>query len=146
MAQPKSQVSIHLKMKITDAGDIEKSEVKAAGTFLQRNNLAALTYTEKIEDYGDANTFITMQDEKVSIKRTGVVSMHQHFQLKKQTENVYKHPHGNILMETFTEAIRYQAPTQTKAGRLEMDYTVKLNGEDERKHTLELVITEEDSQ
>ena len=54
MAQPKSQVSIHLKMKITDAGDIEKSEVKAAGTFLQRNNLAALTYTEKIEDYGNS--------------------------------------------------------------------------------------------
>ncbi|MHA6250645.1 YwiB family protein [Oceanobacillus sp. CAU 1775] len=145
MVQPKSQVSIRLKMKIVDAGETEKNEVKAVGIFQQRNNLAALTYSEEIDGYGEANTFITMQQEKVSIKRTGVVTMQQNFRLNQLTENVYRHPHGNILMETFTDEIHYSPPTKADAGRLEMNYTVKLNGEDERKHTLELEFVEEDS-
>ena len=144
--QPKKQVSIHLKTVIEDAGVKEKSEVKASGVFYQKSNLDVLTYKEEIEGHGKANTLITIQPDRVSIKRTGVVSMHQQFRIGKLTENVYQHPHGNIHMETLTGKMVYRVPSEEEVGRLELTYIVKLNGQDERKHTLELLFTEEDSQ
>lgn len=146
MMQPKKQVSIHLKTVIEDTGETEMNEVRATGVFYQRNNLDVLTYKEEIEGHGGANTLITIQPERVTIKRTGVVSMHQQFQIGKRTENVYQHPHGNIHMETLTGKINYKVPSEREQGRLELAYIVKLNGQDERKHTLELLFTEEDSQ
>lgn len=146
MVQPKNQVFIHLKTVINDTGELEENEVKAAGSFYQRNNLDVLTYKEELEKAGEVNTLITIQPERVTIKRTGAVSMHQQFQKEKLTENVYQHPHGNIHMETFTNGILYRAPGEKQPGLLQLEYTMKLNGQNERRHTLELLFTEEDSQ
>jgi uncharacterized beta-barrel protein YwiB (DUF1934 family) len=116
------------------------------GVFQQKETLAVLTYKEEIEGHGTVNTLITIQSGKVSIKRKGAVSMHQKFRLQHPTENVYQHPHGNIHMETYTDQMTYIPPESEKSGRLRLEYNVKLNGQEERKHTLELVFTEEDAQ
>ncbi len=145
MIQPKKQVAIHLKTVIHDTGQKEENELKATGTFYSRNHLDVLTYSERVEGDRDINTLITIQPEHVAIKRAGAVSMHQQFQMRKLTESVYQHPHGNFRMETFTNEIVYRAPDE-QPGRLRLAYTVKLNGQNERNHTLELLFTEEDSQ
>lgn len=145
MQQLKSNVLVHLDMVIHDGEAMEESKVKAAGVFQQKSNLAVLTYKETIEGHGEVNTFITIQPERVSIKRTGVVTMHQQFRINQRTENVYQHPHGNIHMETFTDEIYFSPLEQGKSGQLKLTYSVKLNGQDERKHTLELLVIEEDS-
>lgn len=145
MIQPKKQVAIHLKTVINDTGQAEENELKSTGTFYSRNRLDVLTYKERVEDDGEIKTLITIQPERVAIKRSGIVSMHQQFQMKKPTESVYQHPHGNIHMETFTNEMLYRAPGE-QPGILHLEYTVKLNGQNERKHTLELLFTEEDSQ
>src|SRR5699024_9592182 len=103
MIQPKSRVSIHLKTVIHDGKVTEENEATAVGVFHQKETLAVLTYKEEMEDYGAVNTLITIHSERISIKRTGAVSMHQQFHLHHPTENVYQHPHGNIHMETFTD-------------------------------------------
>lgn len=140
------QVAIQLHTEIDDAGEIEKSNVKASGEYHQKNNLNVITYKEKIEEQGEINNLITIQSEKISIKRFGFVSMHQQFRKGQITENVYQHPHGNIHMETFTKDISFEPPKHGQSGRLRLNYTVKLNGQNERKHTLELLFTEEDAQ
>lgn len=143
MNEPEKRVAIQLKMKIQDASDKEVNHIKATGVFFRKGKLDVLRFEETIDDMA-ISSLITIQKEKVTIKRTGAVSMHQQFRLGQVTENVYKHPHGNLHMETFTQLMMYQPLVQGIPARLNMDYTVKLNGQDERKHTLELIITEED--
>ncbi|MFD2044386.1 DUF1934 domain-containing protein [Ornithinibacillus salinisoli] len=140
------QVMVELITTIDDNGHKEYSKTKQKGTYYQKNNLDVLTFEEQTEDERTIKNMITIQQGKVSIKRSGVVSMHQKFHTKQTTENVFRHPHGNIHMETFTDTIHSQPLGLSNAGRLKIDYTVKLNGQDERKHTLELTYDEEDSQ
>ena len=146
MVQPKKQVFIQLKTVINDTGEIEKNEVKFSGVFSQKGSLDVLTYKENLEDQGEVSTLITIQPDKVSIKRTGIVSMHQQFRIGRVTENVYQHPHGNIHMETLTDKASYTPLEKGESGNLQLGYTTKLNGQNERKHTLDLAFTEEDAQ
>lgn len=145
MNETKKRVAVELKTTIQDAADKEMNAVKANGVFVQSAGRDVLSYKEKVDDM-DITTMITIQQEKVSIKRSGAVSMHQQFRLGQLTENVYKHPHGNIHMETFTNTIVYEQLQPSKSARLRLKYTVKLNGQDERNHMLELFIKEEDSE
>lgn len=144
MSQPKKHVAIRLKTNIREAADIEENEIKATGVFFQKGTMDVLNFKDKIEDL-EIPTLVTIQPEKVAIKRSGAVSMHQQFRLGQATENVYKHPHGNIHMETFTNHLSYSTLASGEPAELKLEYTVKLNGTDERKHTLELIFTEEDS-
>jgi len=47
-------------------------------------------------------------------------------------------------METFTESISHKAQPTDAGGHLTIYYRVKLNGQEERKHKLELIYSEED--
>lgn len=143
MNELEKRVALQLKMKIQDASDKEVNHIKSTGVFFRKGKLDVLRFEETIDDM-EISSLITIQKEKVTIKRTGAVSMHQQFRLGQVTENVYKHPHGNLHMETFTQLMMYQPLGQGIPARLNLDYTVKLNGQDERKHTLELIIIEED--
>lgn len=134
-------VDIQLKTTIDDDGQTEQHTVKETGRFHQKGHTGILVFDE-ITDDGTIHNFMTMQDGKVSIKRTGAVTMHQQFHLQQKTENVYHHPHGTIHMETYTSDIRYHP----NAGELTIVYTVKLNGGHERNHRLNLLFTEEREQ
>ncbi|MBC5635599.1 DUF1934 domain-containing protein [Ornithinibacillus sp. BX22] len=142
----KNQVTIHLHTVIEDNGLKETSTVKQIGNFYQKNNMDVLAFEEKVEGDHAIKSMITIQPGKVNIKRSGIVSMNQQFRSEKVTENVYNHPHGHIHMETFTKSIDYQALSGEQAGHLKVEYTVKLNGQDERNHTLTLTFNKEEEE
>lgn len=143
MTQQGRNVMIELSTSILDNGSQEESHMKHSGEFFQKGKLDVLRYVEQGEDGSSTKSLITIQPDKVSIKRTGNVTMNQQFQQGQITENMLKHPYGSMHMETSTQTISYQAPSEHSEGRLIIDYTVKLNGQDERSHEIKLTFTEE---
>lgn len=139
-------VFIELHTTIDDDGQMEYNTIKNAGTFYQKGALDVLTFEEVTEDHSKVKNLITIQNDKVSIKRSGNVTMNQQFRANQITENVFKHPHGNINMETNTQSITYKSMNDFDKGKLSISYTVKLNGQEERKHELVLTYNEEDAQ
>ncbi len=142
MKQSGKQVMIQLHTRIDDQGDIENNHVKQTGQFFNRNNIDVLIYEEELEEGAIIKSLVTIQKDKVNIKRSGIITMNQQFLVDQITETHYEHPHGNFHMETFTNAITYESIKTDDQGRLMIDYTVKLNGMDERKHLLELTYKE----
>ncbi|MEW9676365.1 DUF1934 domain-containing protein [Lentibacillus sp. L22] len=141
MKQEQSQVAIELHMWIEDNGQVEETTTKATGYLYNRNKMDVLTYHEQLENSGDTiKNLLTIQREKVSIKRSGAVAMHQQFSPGETSETLFQHMHGAIHMETYTEEIVYQPPRRTKPGELSVAYQVKLNGQDARRHQLTLTI------
>lgn len=140
MDENAKQVAVELKTVIDDNGEMEYNTVREIGQYYRRGKVDVLTYNETTEDGSAIHNMLTIHTDKVSVKRTGPISMHQQFREQKTSENVYQHPHGNIHMETFTHSIGYQRLSDKQNGRLTIDYTVKLNGQDERKHQLALTI------
>ncbi|HLR62843.1 MAG TPA: DUF1934 domain-containing protein [Lentibacillus sp.] len=147
MEERSKQVAVELKTAIEDNGQKEYNTIRETGRLYQQANMDVLTYTETAEDGSQISNMITIHTDKVSVKRTGTVQMHQTFREQKLSENVFQHPHGKIHMETFTDAINYQMLTEQQSGVLAIDYTVSLNGQEERAHQLTLTIRpKEDSQ
>jgi uncharacterized beta-barrel protein YwiB (DUF1934 family) len=138
------QVRIHLQTVIEDNGQKETNSSKQNGMFYRKDKMDVITFEETTEDNQLIKSFITIHPEKVNIKRSGIISMNQQFRMEKVTENVYTHPHGNIHMETYTNSLFYQAMDSQQEGQLIINYTVKLNGQEERKHKLTLTINKED--
>ncbi|GIO26820.1 DUF1934 domain-containing protein [Ornithinibacillus bavariensis] len=140
------QVLITLHTRIMDDGEEETSQNTYRGHYYEKNNLEVLSFEEKTEDQYLIKSLITIQPEKVTIKRSGLISMNQQFRKDQITESIYTHPHGHMRMETFTNAITYQVDDQQTRGQLKIDYTVKLNGQEERHHMLTLTYQKEDIQ
>ncbi|GAB3789274.1 hypothetical protein GCM10028868_00310 [Virgibacillus kimchii] len=140
------KVRVILRTTITDQGETEENKLIHSGYFYRNHTFDVVKFDEQPEAGGTVHNMITMQQQKVTIKRTGAVSMNQKFQENKITENVYHHPHGTIHMETFTDSIRYQPLGEAGEGKLNISYQVKLNGLNNRKHELTLTLKEENSQ
>ncbi|HLS10237.1 DUF1934 domain-containing protein [Lentibacillus sp.] len=140
MEDGSKHVTVELQTAIEDNGQKEYNTVRETGRLHQQANMDVLTYAETAEDGSTINNMITIHTDKVSVKRTGPVRMLQTFREQKSSENVFQHPHGNIHMETYTKAINYQALSAQQNGLLTIDYTVRLNGQDERAHQLVLQI------
>lgn len=138
MQQNSERVNITLKTMIydVDSEEQETQEQSFAGEWTKKGNIDVLRYEEVIEEAGTIQNMITIRPERVSIRRTGAIQMNQQFQLGQKTENIYQHMHGNIHMETFAESISFTEDTMPRV--LEMYYTMKLNGQLERKHQLRL--------
>lgn len=141
MGSLQKQVMVELRTTIDDNGQMEYNTMEQSGTFFRKSELDVITYEEKTEDNAVTRNLITIQAGKVSIKRTGGLTMNQQFRAHQTTENVLKHPYGTIHMETYTNKITYQPLNETDMGKLAISYTVKLNGQEERKHELELTFT-----
>lgn len=142
MKQSGKQVMIKLDTSIDDNGNIENNHVKQTGQLFNRNDIDVLIYEEELEEGAIIKNLVTIQAEKVNIKRSGIITMNQQFLVDQITESNYEHPHGTFHMETFTHSITYESIKTHEQGRLMIDYTVKLNGMDERKHILELIYKE----
>ncbi|MCT1901223.1 DUF1934 domain-containing protein [Oceanobacillus sojae] len=138
MQQNSEHVDITLETMIfdLDSGDQETQEQTFTGEWTKKGDIDVLRYKEVIEEAGIIQNMIMIRPERVSIKRTGAIQMNQQFQLGQKTENIYQHMHGNIHMETFVESITFTEDTMPRM--LEMNYTMKLNGQIERKHQLKL--------
>lgn len=144
MKPEKQRVSINLKTRIDDQGEIEYNTVKETGDFYSKGHFDVLIFEEEIEPGATIRNLITIQLDKATIKRSGIVDMNQSFLLDKKTEAHYQHPHGTFHMETYTDSFTYDSLTEGVEGRLAITYTVKLNGMQERKHALELTYQKED--
>lgn len=144
MNDTKKQVIIKLKTIINDQGQIETMKTEQRGTFIRRGMRDVLLYDEVTDEGAKIGNFITIQKDKVSIKRSGSISMHQQFVVGQIDETMYEHPHGTIHLETVTQRLKYEPIPTRYSGKLEIDYTVSLNGQQERKHKLVLTYQEED--
>ena len=142
MKQNGKQVSIQLHTRIEDQGNVESNHVKQTGQFFKRNNMDVLVYEEELEEGAIIKNLVTIQPDKVNIKRSGTIAMNQQFRVAQITETHYEHPHGAFHMETYTQKVTYESLETNRQGRLAIDYTVKLNGMNERKHLLELIYKE----
>lgn len=141
MSNKAKEVTIHINTTIEDNGMMEHYETKARGRLFIRGNRHVLQFTTSELDE-PTNNLYTIQEDAVSIKRSGAVDMFQKFLKNQITENVYKHPHGMIHMETMTDHLVHL--TSDKTGRLHITYEVKLNGQEKRNHSLQLVYKEEE--
>ncbi len=146
MDAPQKKINIILKTTIDDDGQLESNEQSYHGVLFQKNNMDVLIFEETLEDGSTIKNLLTIYPHKVSINRSGAVKMNQKFQADQITENIYHHPHGKIHMETYTETIEYKKASNGTEGTLAIHYTVKLNGQDKRKHTLKLAYQEEETQ
>ncbi|QGH36382.1 DUF1934 family protein [Gracilibacillus salitolerans] len=139
----KSPVSIKMTMEIIDQGNKDITIVEEQGQLLEKDDTTVLKFSETNENNEQTASLITIQPDKVSVKRSGAVSMLQKFQRKQLTENVYRHPFGTMHMETETDQILYQAPVANKSGELFISYQTSLNGETPRRHRLTIRLNKE---
>lgn len=144
MNNGKQKVFIKLQTKINDQDQNETTTSNHYGTLLRRGKREVLLFNETTDDGRNITNFITLQENKVSIKRSGSVSMHQQFVVGKRTETMYEHIHGTIHLETYTKRLIYEPAENSAGGTLNIDYTVLLNGQIERQHKLVLTYQEED--
>ncbi|WP_217586375.1 DUF1934 domain-containing protein [Lentibacillus saliphilus] len=129
------KVSIELRTAVEDQDQVEYHTTHAIGDLYRKGATDVIMFEEKTDD-GTIQNMMTIQADKVSIKRTGALTMHQQFKHKQSTENVLRHPYVTIHMETWTDAINYD----TERGHLSVYYTVKLNGQEPRKQQLDVSI------
>ncbi|WP_277679675.1 DUF1934 domain-containing protein [Gracilibacillus dipsosauri] len=141
----KTPVSITMTMEIIDDDNKEITVTEEKGLLMEKNQMTVLTFSEQNEYNERTDSFITIQPDKVSVKRSGAVSMHQKFTEKQRTENVYRHQFGTMHMETMTEQIQYQQLEKKRNGKLFISYTTSLNGADPRRHRLTIQFSQEDN-
>ncbi|MBM7571245.1 DUF1934 domain-containing protein [Aquibacillus albus] len=142
MTVNQTSVNIKLTTEIRELGQKATTVVEEEGKFYQKGQTSVLQFVEHQEESDDIHAFITIQPEKVSVKRSGAVDMYQIFRKKQITENVYRHEFGSLHMETHTDQITYQQPENGKQGKLFISYTTKLNGEGNRRHRLTITFRE----
>jgi len=143
MEDNRKRVAIHLSTIIDDNGQMEYNTMQHIGALHEAGHADILTYGEEVNGE-EVRNLVTIQDGKVTIKRSGAVMMHQKFLKVKLTENIFKHPHGSIHMETTTYELSYDKQSNPLTGKVCIAYTVKLNGQEERKHELTLTYKEEE--
>ncbi len=132
----KTPISLKMITRIRDAEDETETVVEEVGSFIEKGNTAVLTFSEWNENQEKVDSLITIQPEKVNVKRSGAVTMNQQFLTGRETENVYRHEFGTIHMQTTTDQIFFETPKKDKAGNLFIQYKTILNGEEEREHEL----------
>src|SRR5690625_7751461 len=93
-----------------------------------------LVYEEELEEGAIIKNLVTIQPDKVNIKRSGTIAMKQQFRVDQITETHYEHLHGAFHMETYTQKVTYESLEKNRQGRVANDYPAKLNGMNERKH------------
>ncbi|WP_163580454.1 DUF1934 domain-containing protein [Gracilibacillus saliphilus] len=139
----KSPVSIKMTMEIIELGNKDLTVVEEKGHLLEKDDTTVLKFSETNENNEQTDSLITIQTDKVSVKRSGAVSMLQKFQNKQITENVYRHQFGTMHMETETDQIVYQPPVANQDGKLFISYQTSLNGETPRRHRLTISLAKE---
>lgn len=138
-------ITIRLDMTIDDQGTIEKTSSQYHGHLFQKETFDVLIYDETLEDGSIVRNLITIHPHKVTIKRSGSITMRQQFLEGRQTESMYEHPYGSMHMETHTTDMTYHSMNELNQGKLFISYKVKLNGTNERKHELMISYSKEDA-
>lgn len=127
MNEEKIPVSLKLVTEIRDQSRKENMVQETEGFLYAKNNATFLSYNEEIENAGEVQTVVKIQDEKVLIIRTGAVTMKQTFTKGKETEGTYQSPYGKMSMVTKTENIRTSFKN-IHNGKLFLTYLLEMQG------------------
>lgn len=137
--------SIPITLKLTtesnERGHKDIITIKEDGHCYQAPNRMILRFIEHQEEGEDIQTTVTIQEDRVAIRRTGPVQMHQVFIPKQWTENTYHHPYGLFYMQTKTDHIEHQFSSKSEKGRLFITYLLRLNQEEEQEKRQRLTLT-----
>jgi len=139
----KKDVAVELRTVIDDDGEKELSIVKQIGTYVKRGQIEVIVFNENSTDFGKVNNLITIQPDKINIKRSGSIKMNQQFLEGKKTECLYRYPYGSFFMEITTMSISHQPLQNDRKGEVTIQYEAKLNDEQKRYHHLTLTYMEE---
>lgn len=139
----KKNVAVQLHTVIEDQGDKEMSIVKQEGEYFRKGNLEVVTFTDRIEDIGTIKNQISIHTDKVTVKRSGAISMNQQFMEGKKSECLYRHPYGMFAMEIETYHVSAEYKDEGKTKEVVIEYDVFMNEDPPRSHYLTLTITEE---
>ena len=142
MGQGQKEVQIELHTEIEDEGQKETVTESHQGNYYMKDGKAVLLYTDKQNEVGEIKNFITVQPDKMSVKRSGAVSMQQIFVEDRQTECAYQHPYGRFLMEINTKKLEVDLMADTdKYGKVRIEYDMLFQGSN-RHYTLTMEFME----
>lgn len=145
MEQIKKRVTIKLNTIIEDNGQKEYYKTNEIGTYVTKGNISVLAFDETIENNENVHNVITIHPNKVTIKRTGAISMTQQFRINQKTESQLTHSFGRMGLETTTKKLKFELLPDQKKGKLVIYYSLKINGQTKRNHQLKLYFKEEEA-
>jgi|SRR5690625_3054286 len=137
----KKRVAIEIRTVIADQDDKELTISKQKGTYMKKGQKEVISFNEKTKDFGEVKSLITIQPDKVNLKRSGNITMNQQFVEGQISESLYRHPYGAFRMEIETQSITQQQKGQEK--KVIIIYDLKMDGAQTRHHHLTLTYTEE---
>jgi uncharacterized beta-barrel protein YwiB (DUF1934 family) len=142
MGTLKKRVQIELKTVVDDEGEQEHSVIKETGDYYQKGSVRVVMFTDRTDDVGDIKTTIQIHPGKVTVKRSGAISMYQQFIEGEKSVCVYRHPYGMFPFDIHTHSIKETHMDERLAGELVITYDA-ITEETIRKHQVTLTYTEE---
>lgn len=136
-------IKVELRTVIDRDGDKEMSIVKQKGEYMRKASIEIITFTENHEDIGEVRNYITVQEDKVTIKRSGAVTMNQQFKEGERDECLYRHPHGSLHLDTLTKTLTKRRLAGDAPGEVIIVYDTIVNGIESQAHHLTLTYMEE---
>lgn len=137
----KKNVAIEIRTVIEDQGEKELTISKQKGSYIKKGHTEVITFMEKTKDFGEVKSLITIQPDKVNLKRSGNITMNQQFVEGEKSECLYRHPYGAFRMEIQTESITREIKRNDK--KVIIVYQLELDDGHIRHHHLTLTYTEE---
>lgn len=124
----KKQVDLVVRASI----DGEVTEHVYDASYTSNGSIDVLIYEEDLQELGKVRNFITIQPDKVNMKRSGGIVMNQQFLSGRRTESIYHHPFGSIHLEITTKEI------QVGNRSVDVFYDSVMNGTEKQRHHLQL--------
>lgn len=143
MSAQQTPVNVRLETNIQNQSHQDKMILEEKGKYYQKGEAHILIFKEHHEEGQVVNTMFTIHPDRVTIKRSGPVNMHQIFRLNEETESHYKHPYGVMHLLTKTNKLMHHFTNEKVAGQLSIDYKLTLNGQETQQHKLVLSYQEE---
>jgi|SRR5690625_1891463 len=137
----KKNVTIEIRTVIDDEGEKELTISKQRGNYIKKGKTEVISFIEKVKDFGSVKSLITIQPDKINLKRSGIITMNQQFVEGKTSECLYRHPYGAFRMEIQTESIKREQSGEDK--KVIIVYNAEFDGGQLRHHHLTLTYTEE---
>lgn len=137
----KKHVAIEIRTVIDAQGEKELTISKQKGNYMKKGLTEVISFTEKTKDFGEVKSLLTIQPNKINLKRSGSITMNQQFMEGKTSECLYRHPYGAFHMEIRTNKILREQYSRER--KIIIMYEMNMNGEPTRHYHLTLTYTEE---
>lgn len=139
----RKQIEVELRTVIDRNGDKEMTIIKQTGEYIRKNEIEIITFVENREDIGKIRNYITIQKHKVTIRRSGAISMSHQFEEGQKSESLYRHPYGSLHFLITTNSLKCSPLWKEDKGEVIITYHAIINGIEEQEHHLTLTYMEE---